>query len=449
MRKFTNIQLKRAEYSIWLEKYADYIPLRGEPCIAYNVGEHKDTQIKIGDGTSTFAELDFLGKNNAIDIRYDNEKSGLNATNVQDALDELQTVLVRDFEPTEEDASDLGDFWVDQTSQKAFQLIAIEDNKYTWKQLAYTDTLVDEAKAAKKLSEARTISISNDATGSVSFDGSKDVDIAITLKDTIEEGKYTKITVDSKGRAIKGETLIQSDIPQLDSDKVTDIDEEDSTGTPITLRASLQKIKDSIAQEVSDREQGDKNLEETIKKEIASVLSEEVTFKGVVDDQTKLPTEGNTNGDLYWIRAFVAEVPEGMHEGRSGAAIYTKDSGFQYTEDAVYQPDGKTITLGENLQLEVVISTDQDNAIEARENGLFVVTSHLVPKTTKVNGYTLDKDVSLTTDDVPEGENNLYYTEERVQDVVKGMSSRDLTDTENILYMTDELILSCGGASEE
>lgn len=393
MRKNTNIQFKRAEYDIWLKKYADYVPLRGEPCIAYNVGEHKDTQIKIGDGVSTFSELDFLGKNNAIDIRYDNEKSGLKATNVQDALDELQTVLIRDSNPDENTLADLGDFWFNKTEERIFQLVAISEDKYIWKELAYTDTLVKEAEAAKKLSEARTITISNDADGYVEFDGTKDVDIAITLKD-------------------------------LDSNRVIDIDEKGENDEKVTLQTSLQKIKSAIEEEATIRYNKDNELSNEIKTAIRDIMSSEVTFKGIVDDQTKLPTEGNTNGDLYWIRAFVAEeVSEDiiLHEGRSGAAIYTKDLGFQYTEDAIYEPDGKTITLGENLKLEVVISTAQDNVIKATENGLFVVTSHLVPKTTTVNGHALDQDIAL--------------------------SSTELTDAENILYKDDILILNCGGAS--
>lgn len=425
MRKNTNIQFKRAEYDIWLKKYADYVPLRGEPCIAYNVGEHKDTQIKIGDGASTFAELDFLGKNNAIDIRYDNEKSGLKATNVQDALDELQTVLIRDSNPDENTFADLGDFWFNKTEERIFQLVATSEDKYTWKELAYTDTLVKEAEAAKKLSEARTITISKDADGSVEFDGTKDVDIAITLKD-------------------------------LDSNRVIDIDEKGENDEKVTLQTSLQKIKsdiinevaarkEAIEQEAKTREDEDKKLSSKIETAIHDIMSSEVTFKGVIDDETQLPKENNTNGDMYWIRAFSEEPPKGMHEGRSGAAIYVDNSGFQFTEDAIYQPDGKTIHLN-NLQLEVIISEEDANALSVRDTGLYVDVSDLATKKTTINGYTLDKNITLTTSDIEEG-TNLYYTKARVQEVVKSMSSEDLTDTENILYNDDILILNCGGAS--
>lgn len=433
MRKNTNIQFKRAEYDIWLKKYADYVPLRGEPCIAYNVGEHKDTQIKIGDGVSTFSELDFLGKNNAIDIRYDNEKSGLKATNVQDALDELQTVLIRDSNPDENTLADLGDFWFNKTEERIFQLVAISEDKYTWKELAYTDTLVKEAEAAKKLSEARTITISKDADGSVEFDGTKDVDIAITLKD-------------------------------LDSNRVIDIDEKGENDEKVTLQTSLQIIKsdiinevaarkEAIEQEAKTRKEADDNIKEYVDEQISFVLSEEVTFKGIVKDQTELPTEGNTNGDLYWIREFIEKVeegikvPEGMHKGRSGAAIYSKAvNAFQFTEDAIYQPDDETIILNDTLSLTVQLSKDENNALEAKKNGLFVMTSHLVPKTTTVNGHALGQNVTLVTTDIAEGD-NLYYTEDRVKAVVQLMSSTQLTDTKNILYATDTLILDCGKAS--
>lgn len=443
MRQNTNIQLKRAEYSLWQTKYKDYVPLRGEPCIAFNVGENKDIQLKIGDGVSTFEQLQFLGKNNAVDIRYDNSKSGLAAENVQEALDELQTVLVRDYKPTIDDAADLGDFWVDSSSQTAFQLMVIVDGQYTWKQLAYVDTLVKEAESAKKLSEARKITFSNDATGEVSFDGTADVNVELTLKDVVDAGEYSKVQVDSKGRIIAGAILTQDDLPDIDSSKILDIDEAEGT----TLQDSLKKIKEDIVKEAESREEADDNIKEYVDEQISFVLSEEVTFKGIVEDQTKLPAEKNTNGDLYWIKKFVSPVPDGMNEGRSGAAIYSKAvNAFQFTEDAIYQPDNKTIILNDTLSLTVQISKDENNAIEARENGLFVVTSHLVPKTTTVNGHALDQNVTLVTTDIAEGD-NLYYTEDRVKGVVQSMSSTELTDTDNILYATDTLILDCGGAS--
>ena len=52
--------------------------------------------------------------------------------------------------------------------------------------------------------------------------------------------------------------------------------------------------------------------------------------------------------------------------------------------------------------------------------------------------------VTLDTDDINEGDGNLYYTDERVQSKVETMSSTSLADTANILYKTDEIIIDAG-----
>lgn len=58
---------------------------------------------------------------------------------------------------------------------------------------------------ATKLATARDISVSGDATGSNSFDGSANTDIALTLSNSgVTAGTFTKITVDAKGRATVG-----------------------------------------------------------------------------------------------------------------------------------------------------------------------------------------------------------------------------------------------------
>jgi phage-related tail fiber protein len=60
--------------------------------------------------------------------------------------------------------------------------------------------ITGNAGTATKLATARTISVSGDADGSASFDGSANADIAITL-DTVNSnvGTYTKLTVNGKG----------------------------------------------------------------------------------------------------------------------------------------------------------------------------------------------------------------------------------------------------------
>jgi hypothetical protein len=72
---------------------------------------------------------------------------------------------------------------------------------------AIVGNLSGNASSANKLNDARNISISSDATGSVSFDGTQDVDIVLTLANSgVTAGAYGSgssvpvITVDAKGR---------------------------------------------------------------------------------------------------------------------------------------------------------------------------------------------------------------------------------------------------------
>ena len=72
----------------------------------------------------------------------------------------------------------------------------------TPKTLAYTS---DNVSSASKLQTARAINITSDATGTASFDGSTDINIALTLANTgVTAGTYFKTTVDAKGRVTAG-----------------------------------------------------------------------------------------------------------------------------------------------------------------------------------------------------------------------------------------------------
>lgn len=61
---------------------------------------------------------------------------------------------------------------------------------------------------------ARTLEFSGDLTGSQSVNGSSNVNIPLTLKDTgVTPGSFPKVTVDSKGRVTAGSGLESSDLP--------------------------------------------------------------------------------------------------------------------------------------------------------------------------------------------------------------------------------------------
>jgi len=69
------------------------------------------------------------------------------------------------------------------------------------------------ADTATKLATTRSISITGDATWTTNFDGTGNVTGALTLANSgVSAGTYTKITVDSKGRATSGTSLSSSDV---------------------------------------------------------------------------------------------------------------------------------------------------------------------------------------------------------------------------------------------
>lgn len=70
--------------------------------------------------------------------------------------------------------------------------------------------------SADKLTVARTITATGDATGSTSFDGSKNVEMALELATSgVTAGTYTKVTVDEKGRVTAGSNITVEDIGDL------------------------------------------------------------------------------------------------------------------------------------------------------------------------------------------------------------------------------------------
>lgn len=83
---------------------------------------------------------------------------------------------------------------------------------------------VDYVTKADKLATGRAITISGDATGTTTFDGTATAHLAIALVSTgVTAGTYTKLTVDAKGRVLSGAALDAADIPNLTASKITDL----------------------------------------------------------------------------------------------------------------------------------------------------------------------------------------------------------------------------------
>ncbi|MFF6479041.1 phage tail protein, partial [Pseudomonas aeruginosa] len=84
-----------------------------------------------------------------------------------------------------------------------------------------TGNAVGQAATAVKLASSRTISLSGDATGSTTFDGSENAGISVTLANSgISAGTYTKVSVNAKGLVTGGAKLGAADIPVLDASKI-------------------------------------------------------------------------------------------------------------------------------------------------------------------------------------------------------------------------------------
>ena len=70
--------------------------------------------------------------------------------------------------------------------------------------------------SADKLTVARTITATGDATGSTAFDGSQNVEMALELATSgVTAGTYSKVTVDTKGRVTAGSNITVEDIGDL------------------------------------------------------------------------------------------------------------------------------------------------------------------------------------------------------------------------------------------
>lgn len=182
-----------------------------------------------------------------------------------------------------------------------------------------------------------------------------------------------------------------------------------SAGAQRTLEYSNTTVANSIAQRDANSQlninltpTADNNAtsKKYVDDRVNAAITEAVAFKGIVADETALPSSGNINGDMYWITAFSNNPPTGMTAGNSGSAIYKgdPDNRFFYTEDAIYQPDEQTIDLNGNGKLAVLISETTGNTITSNNDGLYVDQSGKVDKvTTASKVYGTDTTGAQTT----------------------------------------------------
>ena len=180
------------------------------------------------------------------------EKGAANGVATLDASGLVPTSQLPSYVDDVLEYANLAGFPVSGETGKIY--VTQDTNKiYRWSGSAYIEIspTAGNADTATKLATARTIALSGDVTGSVSFDGSANVTIttavgndshthafanltskpttlsgygitdAVASNTAITAGTATKITYDAKGLVTAGTTLAATDIPNLDASKIT------------------------------------------------------------------------------------------------------------------------------------------------------------------------------------------------------------------------------------
>lgn len=143
------------------------------------------------------------------------------------------------------------------------------------------------------------------------------------------------------------------------------------------------------------------------------------------------------------------KIPVVGPDGKLDASIIP-DSAFGSVEVVASEEEMLALSVAPGA---IAVRTDENKTYilkqvpaSVKENWVELVTAQT--GVTSINGKT--GAVTLTTDNVDEGEENLYYTEERVKGVVaeelKSLSSEDLTDSDDLLRVSDTFVLDGGNA---
>ena len=279
---------------------------------------------------------------------------------------------------------------------------------------------IQEASKAAKLTTARTISVSGDATGNASFDGSANADIALTLANTTTAGEKAIVTVDSKGRVTDSRAAVTSDI----SDAVAA-----TTGTSDAAKAiktdASGELDDSFLKAVTrTNAAADNTATEVItgfttdpKGRVTGTSKMEATVTGgtaaASGKLVKLGGDGKLDDSIIPALA-IGEV-------RDYASVAAMNAGV--ATDGVQSGDVAVVT----------------NTTTPTEDGVYIYTGSAyvlikVPGTAiqTVNGKT-GPTVTLTTTDITEGD-KLYYT-----------SARAEKDASRVIA-NGKYLIDCGGA---
>ena len=159
------------------------------------------------------------------------------------------------------------------------------------------------ALAAKKLETARDITVTGDASWTVSFDGSANAEGALVLANTgVAAGSYAVVTVDAKGRVTAGRALERADMPA----SVVQVDEVDGL-IPANLLPSF--VDDVIEVDAYDKLPGQVN----------DTGANGAASKGKIYVVVTGEAEAATTKIYRWSGSAYIEIPSGV--GTADASV--------------------------------------------------------------------------------------------------------------------------------
>lgn len=313
---------------------------------------------------------------------------------------------------------EIGQMWINSTDKSVWFLVATSDSNGIWKKMVTPEDLsglgggdmlasiyakgegagpgtgyVDKSLVAKKLEAAKSINITGDATGTASFDGSANADIAVTLKNVGTSGTYYKVTTDAQGRVTAGEQqLTEADITgNISNTKISGLgtistkDAAENTGT----EADNGKVPVLGATGTLDS------------KVIPSLDSSKISGLGTAAKVNTGTSEGNVP-----VLISGGKLPDSVLPALALTDVTTVENmGALVAQENVQQGDVTIVTDAGNGDSKTFILSQAP----ASELSNWKELKSPTAKVTSVNSK--KGDVVLTTDDISEGTKK-YYSED-------------------------------------
>ena len=258
---------------------------------------------------------------------------------------------------------------------------------------------------ANKLTTARTIALTGDATGSTSFDGSANVNIAIALANSgVAAGTYTKVTVDAKGRVTTGASLEKADLPTITIEDVNGLSAEfqkyvtlakhntdyEALNTKIDNKDSLPTQSGNsgkfLTTNGTEASWVDVYTEAEIDKKIAT-LNTTINGKASTSTVSALETKVNTN------TTNLANLTTTVGTKANSSDVYTKTQ-----TDNLLSAKATTAALNEAVEgLEGSIESINTNLAKKADASTVYTTSQIDTKVGDLNTAINKKATSATT----------------------------------------------------